>query len=153
MKKYFLIAVVTVITVSCRSQDGIVKSLSCEGNVDVQYEKADAQARKEGLVADKNLESFIVHFLYDFDGQVKGYVNNKLLFNEYIKTNEATDKTGKYFGYSYAKDQETPILKVVTDKGNCFDIRINRDYKLVYVYFSETERWTVRFSNIHYAEH
>tara|TARA_R110002096_G_scaffold421590_1_gene627438 strand:+ start:310 stop:771 length:462 start_codon:yes stop_codon:yes gene_type:complete len=153
MKKYFLIIVVALVTVGCRSQDGVIKSISCESNIDVQYEKADAQSRKEGLVADKNLESFIVYFLYDFDGQMKGYVNNELLFDEYIKTDEVTDKTGKYFGYSYAKDQEIPILKIATDKGNCFDIKIDKDYKLIYVYFSEAEGWTVRFSNIHYAGH
>jgi hypothetical protein len=152
MKKYILILVVAITTISCRSQDGIVKSISCESNVDVQYEKADAQAKKEGLVADKNLEAFTVHFLYNFDGEIKAYVNDKLLFNEYIKTNEVTDKTGKYFGHNYAKDNETPVLKVVMDE-TCFDIKIDKDYKLIYVYFSKAEGWTVRVSNIHYAEH
>ena len=152
MKKYILILVVVVTTISCRSQDGIVKSISCESKVDVQYEKADAQAKKEGLVADKNLEAFTVHFLYDFDGEIEAYVNDNLLFSENIKTNEVTDKTGKYFGYNYAKDTETPVLKIAMDK-TCFDIKIDKDYKLIYVYFSKTEGWTVRFSNIHYAEH
>ena len=51
MKKYILILVFAIIAVSCRSQDGIVKSISCTSDVDVQYEKADAQAKKEGLEA------------------------------------------------------------------------------------------------------
>lgn len=152
MNKYILILVFATTVISCRSQDGIVKSISCTSNVDVQYEKADAQAKKEGLVTDKNLEAFTVHFLYDFDGEVEAYVNDKLLFNEKIETNDVTDKTGKYFGYNYAKDDNTPILKIAIDN-TCFDIKIDKNYKLIYVYFSKTEGWTVRFSNIHYAEH
>lgn len=152
MKKHILIYLFAVIVVSCRSQDGIVKSISCESNVDVQYEKADAKAKKEGLVADKNLEAFTVHFLYDFDEEIKGYVNNELLFDEQVKTNDVTDKTGKYFGYNYAKDESVPILKIATEK-TCFDIKIDKNYKLIYVYFSKVDGWTVRFSNIYYAEH
>ena len=152
MKKYILILVFAIISVSCRSQDGIVKSISCTSDVDIQYEKADAQAKKEGLVANKNLEAFTVHFLYNFDGEIKAYVNDKILFNEQIKTNDVTDKTGKYFGYNYSKDEKTPILKIEMDE-KCFDIKIDKDYKLVYVYYSKADGWTIRFSNIHYAEH
>ncbi|RXG17137.1 hypothetical protein DSM03_10212 [Leeuwenhoekiella aestuarii] len=152
MNRYVLMIIIAVAVSSCRSQDRIIQSITCGTNVNVQYEKADAEARKEGLVADENLKSFVVHFLSDFDGKVKGYVNDEVLFNKYIKTNEVTDKTDEYFGYDYSDDEQVPILKISTGE-QCFDIKIDKDYKLIYVYRTDNQGWIVRFSNIHYAEH
>ena len=117
--KYFFLILIFISIVSCGSQEKILKSITCENNITVQYENSDTQARREGLVANKNSDSFVVHFLNDFDDKIRGYINDKLLFDEMVKTDEVTDKSEKYFGYNYSKDSETPILKVsFVDKKN-----------------------------------
>ncbi len=146
-----LLIIVLLSLVGCKSQEKVIKSISCKDDVTVQYERTNAEAKREGLVADEKQESFVVYFLHDFDDRVKGFVNDELLFDDKILTNEVTSDTEKYFGYSYAKDKETPVLRIsIDEKDKCFDIKIDKKYKLIYVFLTENNKWIVRFSNTHY---
>src|SRR5690606_25091829 len=135
---------------SCKPQERVVESISCQENIIIQYDKTTVEAKKEGRTADKKLEAFTVYFLNDFDDYVKGYVNNKLLFDEKIQTNNITSDTDKYFGYNYSKDIESPILKISINEKECFDVEIDKRYKLIYVFLTKEGKFIVRFSNQYY---
>lgn len=146
-----LFIVITLSFGGCNAQEKVIKSISCNDDITVQYERTTAETKREGLEADEKLESFVVYFLHDFDDRVKGFVNDELLFDEEILTDEVTSNTEKYFGYSYAKDAKNPVLKISIDKKDkCFDIEIDKKYKLIYVFLTEENKWIVRFSNTYY---
>ncbi len=72
-------------------------------------------------------------------------------YEKYLDLNGSSDSMNEYFGYSYSKDTNTPILKVVSKtKNTCFDVAIDRKYKIVYVYLSDDGKWIVLFSNVYY---
>lgn len=146
-----LLPIISLILISCGSQEKVVQSIECKEQVVVQYENASAQAKKEGLEANKKRNSFVVFFLNDFNHQVKGFVNDELLFDENISTNSSTSDTNKYFGYEYTKDKTAPVLKVsIPSENKCFDIEIDKRYKLIYVFLTREGNFIVRFSNQHY---
>ena len=146
-----IIIFATSFLLGCGAQETVVNSISCNENITVQYDKVSFRAKQEGLRTDKNKDSFVVHFLNDFDVNVKGYVNDKLLFNERVTTRQSTSESGKYFGYNYSKDSINPILKIsLLDKDKCFDIEIDKKYKLIYIFLTKNNKWIVRFSNEYY---
>lgn len=97
------------------------------------------------------LNAFQVIFLSDFDENIKAYVNDKLVFEEYVKIGTESHSIENTFGYNYESDLKLPILKVEsTEKGTCFDIEINKNYKIIYLFIDENGKWIVRFSNEYY---
>jgi len=148
-KLYFL---AILIIYSCSSQEKVVKNISCPGEVTLQYDKVKKSDRGKPI-AKKDLKNFMVYFLYDFNDTIQGYVNNKLKYEKFLKLDGSSDKHNDYFGYNYSKDQKTPVLKIISkNKKTCFDIEIDKKYKLIYVFIDDKSKWTARFSNIYYFQ-
>ncbi len=120
---------------------------NCSKNVSIQYRKASEEAKKQDMVADKSKNNVVVFFEAYFDGIVKGYVNDELIFKENIVTDESLGTTEKYFTYDYSKDDVLPKLKVQTNNG-CVEFDIKKDYKLIYLSFYE-EKWDIIYSNVY----
>lgn len=151
VQKIIMLLTIISLILSCSIQERVIQSITCKEPIVVQYESTSAQAKKEGLEADKKRNSFVVYFLNNFNHQVKGYVNDELLFNKKISTDNNTADTGEYFGYDYSKDKTTPVLKVsIPSEDKCFDIKIDKKYKLIYVFLTREGNFIVRFSNQHY---
>ena len=128
-----------------------ISCISCNNDIIIQYEKENRTAKKEGRIAEKSLEAFSVTFLNIFNDDVEGYINNKLVFKDRVISNEVTGKSSATFGYNYSNDQDIPILKVsISNSDDCFDIPINLEYKLIYVFRTTDHNWIVRYSNIYY---
>jgi hypothetical protein len=116
----------------------------------LQYDKIK-NSDKGKPIAKNELKAFTVYFLNEFNDSIKGFVNNKLYFDKFLKITGSNDNLNNYFGYNYSKDINIPNLKIVSKtKNTCFDIEIDKRYKLVYVFLSKEGKWTVRFSNIYY---
>jgi len=142
--KYLLIS---LLLLGCSGRNRLDKNDSCPVRPIIQLEKTDSTDRP---TADLNLKSFVVYFLNDFNDSIKGYVNTKLYFNDYVQTNKTSGSSEKYFGYDYSKDTlSATVLKVVGQK-SCFEVEVDRRYKLIYVFKNQDQEWTVRFSNVYY---
>ncbi len=151
MNRIFLILITLLSSVSsCKISEKITENLSCEGNIEIQYDNAKLLGN-DNPKADKKLDGFQVIFLSDFDENIKAYVNEKLIFDEYVKIGTESHSIENTFGYSYKSDKKSPILKVESiEKGTCFDIEIDKKYKIIYLFIDEKGKWIVRFSNEYY---
>ena len=119
-------------------------------NSQIQYDRAKLFGN-DNPKADKKLDAFQVIFLSDFDENVRAYVNEKLIFNEYVKIGTESHSIENTFGYNYKSDLKLPILKVESmEKGTCFDIEINKNYKIIYLFIDKNGKWIIRFSNEYY---
>ena len=147
---YICVLIISSIIVNCSSKSRMINNVSCKGLVNLQY---DINKNGNGYpLANKNSNAFTVYFLNDFKDSIQGFVNNKLYYNKYLKLDGKSDNMKDYFGYNYSKDITTPILKIESKSRNiCFDIEIDKKYKLIYVFLSEDGKWTVRFSNLYYG--
>lgn len=138
--------------VGCSSQEKVLKNISCPGEITLQYDKIK-RSDKGKPIAKKDLQAFTVYFINEFNDSIQGYVNNKIQYDKYLKINGNSDKLNDFFGYNYSKDEKTPVLKLISKtKNTCFDIEINKRYKLIYVFITNEGKWTVRFSNIYYIQ-
>jgi hypothetical protein len=150
-KLYFL-GIVALILFGCASQEKVIKNINCSGEVVLQYDKIK-KSDKGKPIANKDLKAFTVYFINDFNDSIQGYVNDRLCYDKYLKINSNSDNLKDSFGYNYSKDEKTPVLKVISKtKKICFDIEINKKYKLIYVFITNENKWTVRFSNIYYIQ-
>jgi hypothetical protein len=151
MNRIFLILITLLSSVSsCKISKKITENLSCEGNIEIQYDNSKLLGN-DNPKADKKLDGFQVIFLSDFDENIKAYVNEKLIFDEYVKIGTESHSIENTFGYSYKSDKKSPILKVESiEKGTCFDIEIDKKYKIIYLFIDEKGKWIVRFSNEYY---
>ncbi|PWN72241.1 hypothetical protein C1631_006480 [Chryseobacterium phosphatilyticum] len=147
MKKLLILLGFSFLLISCVQQKQLVNSLSCQNKITVQYDNSKAK----GVMA-KNKELVIVFFMNDFNDKIKGYINGKQKFNGEVLTKETSGKSDKNFAYNYSKDKTLPILKIEKENGSCFDIRIKKRYKLVYVFYDSNQEWIVRFSNKYYVD-
>jgi hypothetical protein len=139
-----------IVILGCASKERTIKNISCLGEVTLQYDKIK-NSDKGKPIAKNELKAFTVYFLNEFNDSIKGFVNNKLYFDKFLKITGSNDNLNNYFGYNYSKDINIPNLKIVSKtKNTCFDIEIDKRYKLVYVFLSKEGKWTVRFSNIYY---
>lgn len=147
MKKLLILIGFSFLSISCAQQKQVVNSLSCQNKITVQYDNSKAK----GVMA-KNKELVIVFFMNDFNDKIKGYINGKQKFSGEVLTNEISGKSDKNFAYNYSKDKTLPILKIEKENGSCFDIRIKKQYKLIYVFYDSNQEWIVRFSNKYYVD-
>lgn len=148
--KIYIFNFTFLILFGCVSQEKLIKNISCEGNIVLQYDKIKRNDLGKPL-ANKNLNAFNVYFIGDFNDSIQSYVNNKLYFENFLQTNNNSDKITNGFGYNYSKDSKIPVLKIISkSKKTCFDLEVNKKYKLIYVFISNEGKWTVRFSNIYY---
>ncbi|MEG0929131.1 hypothetical protein [Chryseobacterium sp.] len=147
MKKLLILIGFSFLSISCAQQKQLVNSLSCQNKITVQYDNSKAK----GVMA-KNKELVIVFFMNDFNDKIKGYINGEQKFSGEVLTNEISGKSDKNFAYNYSKDKTLPILKIEKENGSCFDIRIKKQYKLIYVFYDSNQEWIVRFSNKYYID-
>lgn len=137
------------ILISCSPQQKIIKSISCETNITLQYDKPIKSQKISST--DLKREGFTVVFLHSFNDSIKAFVNNKIYYDKYLKTVNNSDSHNEHFGYSYKKDTIIPILKVESvTKKSCFDLKIEKKYKKIYIFLSDEGKWIVRFSNNYY---
>ena len=147
-----IITAVLTIAVGCKSQDRLVDNISCSGEVTVQYDRIK-QSDKDKPKADKDLDALMVYFLSDFNDSIRAYINNKVVFEQQVEIGADSHSLENFFGYNYSEDSSVPILKVESlTRETCFDIPIEKDYKLIYVFLNDDGEWTVRFSNIYYVQ-
>ena len=124
--------------------------MSCGGKVSVQYDRIKAEDRNKPK-ASKNINGCTVYFINEFDDEIEAYVDGKLKFEKYLKISGSSDSLENYFAFGYAENTEMPILKIKSKTQNtCFDIQIEKKYKLIYVFLSRSGKWIVRFSNLIY---
>ncbi len=148
MKKFILIFLLFFF-ISCKTEKSI-NNLSCGGKVSVQYDRIKAEDRNKPK-ADKNVNGCTIYFINEFDDEIEAYVDGKLKFEKYLKISGGSDSLENYFAFGYAENTEMPILKIKSKTQNtCFDIQVEKKYKLIYVFLSRDGKWTVRFSNIIY---
>ncbi|TQI71227.1 hypothetical protein JM79_2154 [Gramella sp. Hel_I_59] len=149
LKDFRYILLILLFSVSsCKTSDKFLNNISCNGDLTIQW---DRKVINENPRADKKSHYFQVIFLSDFNERIKGYVNDKLVFDEYVKIGADSHKIDRTFGYNYQKDFKTPVLKVESiQKGTCFDIKIDKSYKIIYLFIDENGKWIVRFSNEYY---
>ena len=134
---------------SCKTSEKLVTNISCNGDLTIQRE--NRKDKDKDPRADKKSHYFQVIFLSNFDERIKGYVNDKLVFDEYVKIGADSHNIDRTFGYNYQNDFKTPVLKVESiQKGTCFDIEIDKTYKIIYLFIDENGKWIVRFSNEYY---
>lgn len=150
MKNFSYILLISLFSVfSCKTSEKLVTNTSCNGDLTVQWDKRIAKNKNPR--ADKKSHYFQVIFLYDFDERIKAYVNDKLVFDEYVKIGADSHRIDVTFGYNYQNDSKTTILKVKSfEKETCFDIEIDKNYKIIYLFIDENGKWIVRFSNEFY---
>ena len=143
----YFILFTSILLGGCKSLTGQNDESNCSKNITIQYHKASKKDVKEDMVADKSKNNVVVFLEAYFDGVVKGYVDNKLIFNESIVTDESLGTTEKYFPYNYSKDNLLPKLKVEIDN-DCLEFEIKKDYKLIYLSYYQ-ERWDIIYSNVY----
>lgn len=148
MKKLLILLGLSILSISCAQQKQLINSLSCQNKISVQYDNSTAK----GVMAKGNKKSVIVFFMNDFDDKIKGYINGSQKFSGEVLTNETSGKSDKNFAYDYSNDKTLPILKIEKEDGSCFDIKIKKQYKLIYVFYDSNQEWIVRFSNKYYVD-
>ncbi|MDR2204858.1 MAG: hypothetical protein LBE36_01685 [Flavobacteriaceae bacterium] len=142
MRKLLILKGIFLLLISCTSQNKLSNSLSCDTRITVQYDNAK---RKAGM-AKTDKKSITVIFVSDFNDHIKSYVNGKEVLNDFVKTND-TGLSNNFFYYNYSQDENPPIIKIQKENSDCFDIKINKKYKLVYIFHDSNLGWIVRFTN------
>lgn len=127
----------------------ILLIFGCKSNkITIKY---DEESRYEDIdkkmIVDKSKESVTVFLESYFKGLVKGYIGNELVFNEKIETEESLGTTNEYFFYDYSRNKKTPKIKIKSDD-NIAEIKIKKDYKLIYVY-KHNDKWEIIYSNVY----
>lgn len=146
-QQIYFILFTSILFGECKSSSGQNNELNCSKNITIQYYKTSKKDIKENMVADKSKNNVVVFLEAYFDGIVKGYAGNKLIFNESIITDESLGTTEKYFTYNYSKDNLPPKLIVNIDD-DCLEFEIKKNYKLIYLsYFKE--KWNIIYSNVY----
>ena len=147
LNKYNSILFLVILIYGCKTSNKSIVSSPCNDNISVKYHKVTKEDVKEGMVADKKQESVVVFFEDYYNGNVKAYANKELVFDEVIETDESLGTTEKHFTYNYSKDKSLPKLKVISEN-NCVEMSINKDYKLIYVYYYK-DKWDIIYSNVY----
>lgn len=148
-KLFFLVVAIATLW-SCNSQEKVMKNISCAGNVTLQYDRIKSGDSGKPK-ANKDLNSFTVYFISTYNDKITADVNGKIIFEKQVIRDSNADDLNDYFIYDYSKEDKTPILKITSAlDSSCFDIRIDKKYKLIYI-FKEGKNWTARYSNIYYV--
>lgn len=145
-----IISILSVmLMIDCSAQS----STECNSEVEIQYEKTSRKTKRNGLETDRSMEAVSIQFLNNFNHRIKGYINGELRFEDVVVTDDVTGMSEKYFGYNYSKDINLPIIKIsIEGIDKCFEIKVLKKYKLIYIFLSENNEITVRYSNTIYEE-
>ncbi len=143
-----LLMLLLLLCFSCVSSQRLKNSITCPDKVFVQIDKSFSK----GVMAAQNDKSITVFFLNSFNDHLRGYVNGELKFDGMVITNNISGKSDENFYYRYDNKQSLPILKIEAEDGRCFDIKVIKGYKIIYVFCDQNKAWTVRFSNRYYVD-
>jgi len=147
--KIYFLTVSLLLMFGCKSQEKIVRSITCGSNVSLQYDKIKKQDKGKPI-AKRGLQSVSIYFLSNYNDSLQGFINDKILYDKFLQQDDNSHNLNENFSYNYSKDLKLPILKIVSKTDNvCFDISIDKKYKLIYV-FKNDLGWIVRFSNVYY---
>ena len=143
----YSILFVSILFGGCKSSTGQNDRSNCSKNITIQYHTVSKEDIKQGMVVDKSENNVVVFLEAYFDGVVKGYARNELIFNENIVTDESLGTTGKYITYDYSDDNLLPKLRVEID-GDCLEFEIKKEYKLIFLSHYQ-EEWDIIYSNVY----
>jgi hypothetical protein len=128
----------------------VVSSLSCDEAITIQHDQVSHEDRRTGILADQLQNSIVVYFENTFRDSITAYLNGAVIFDAFVDTEESKDGADTLFAFRYSDKNTIDILKIVSKQNGCIDFKIDRDYKLIYLFFTEERRWIARFSNIYY---
>ena len=148
MKAYLIILSFTFTLISCSQSKKVVSSISCANTFNLQYDKTSSK----GVMAKRSQKKVTIFFLNSFHDSIKVYINGVLKFDNVVVTDSVSVKSDKSFTYEYSNNSNIPIIKVENKEGNCFDLKVKKRYKLIYVFYDSSKKWTVRFSNKYYVD-
>ena len=147
--KYYWMALFSALSYfSCSQPRKAVNSISCSSKIELQYDRTSSK----GVMAKRDQKKVTVFFLNYFYDSIKVYINGNLKFQDFVVTDTVSGKSNKSFSYDYSDDRMMPIMKVESNNGNCFDIQISENYKLVYLFLDDKKNWTIRYSNKYYVD-
>lgn len=148
MKYYWIALFFAFSYFSCSEPRKIINSTSCNNRFVIQYDKTISK----GVMAGRDQKKITIYFLNYFHDSLKVYINGNLGFHDFVFTDTTSGRTNKSFSYDYSKDHIMPIMKVESGNDNCFEIQISEKYKIVYLFFDDLKRWTIRYSNRYYVD-
>ncbi len=138
--------IMTFLIISCRTiKDKIIIS-PCNNKVYIKFDKVTKNDIDEGRVVNFKTDGIMIFFEDYFDGRVKIFYNDKLVFNEILQTDESLGTTEKFFKFKNIKWEDKPKIKVVYGN-NCVEIPFIKKYKFIYLSFNKGE-WEILFSNV-----
>lgn len=148
MKYYWIVLFFSVSYFSCSQPRKVVNSISCPNKIKLQYDKTTSK----GVMAKRDQKRVTIFFLNYFYDSINIYINGNVKFKDFVVTDTVSGKSDKNFTYDYSNDRKIPIMKVESRNGSCFEIPINEKYKIVYLFFDDSKKWTIRFSNKYYVD-
>ena len=143
MKYSPVIILIIILFFSCNVHRKITKSNSTFSKVEIQYDKS----RAKGVMADKNQKRVVVYFMNYFNDTIRVFFNGSLIFRDFVTTDSVSGKSNKFFTYDYSQDLTMPLMKVVSKSGSSFEVQTVKRYKIIYLFFDESQKLTVRFTN------
>ena len=145
-KSFVFFVTITFLLTNCFAQSNV----NCEGKYETQFEKTSSKTKKDGLETNRKMKAVSVEFLNNFNNKVKGYINGELVFDETVITDDASGISGQYFGYNYSNDDSLPTVKVDIEGIGCFEVKVLKKYKLIYVFLNSENKVIFRYSNTIY---
>lgn len=146
--KYLFFLLLTVI-ISCKPTERFTNNISCGGKLIIQYDGINYKRNTKPTIT-KDSKIITVIFLSEYKDSIRGYVDNKLTYNEFVDQRDYNDSNNYNFSKPYPKNS-TPKIKIEsTTQKTCFDIEVDKRYSFVYVWLLEKEKWQIRFSNSYY---
>lgn len=143
--KIIFIIIISTIFIGCKTQNIITESISCKSNYTTQY---DNKRDNYYPLADKNMMSTTVYFIDEYEDNIKCYINEELVFEKHVRIYPNSDRLHDNFICRISKEKTLPTIKIEsTTQNTCIDLKVNKKYKLIYVYLSRNGEWIVRFSN------
>lgn len=136
-QRNIIILCLTLLTFGCKQNKVTIKY-----DDESRYEDID-----KTMIADKSKESVTIFLESYFNGQVKGFIGDEIVFNKKIETEESLGTTNEYFFYDYSRNQKLPRIRI-ENEDEIAEIEINNDYKLIYVY-KHNDNWEIIYSNVY----
>jgi hypothetical protein len=145
IKNCSIIITLTLILLGCKAKEKVVESIACKNSYTIQY---DNKRDNYYPLAPKNMKSTTVYFIDEYDDDIKGFINEEQVFNQHVKMSGNEDGLSYNFICKISDKEALPTIKIEsTTQNTCFDFKVDKKYKLVYVYLSRNGKWTIRFSN------
>lgn len=133
----------------CGQTDGEV---DCVNKPAIQFDRIRLADRIEGKVQ-RSTGTCVLRFMSEFNDSIRVFVNDTLRFKDHVKTNQMISDADKFVVVSYAKSKmKGKQLRVtIEDRRSCCSFYLKRRYAFIYIFMSEPDHWTIRFSNVSYV--